>query len=92
MFMKKGKAENSGEMQNASNKEKKDAATQAADSDDSFNSELRQPCWSVVSFEQLVAKSLTYEEAVRKIDELEKQRVSGLCLITDEAAERISGL
>lgn len=75
-------------MQNASNEE--NAATQLAASGDSFTGELRQPRWSVVSFEKRVAKNLTYEEAARKIGELEKQRVSGLCLITDEAAERIA--
>lgn len=53
-------------------------------------SELRQPLWSVVSFEQCVAKNLTYIEAERKILELEKQKVSGLCLVTDAVAERIA--
>lgn len=53
-------------------------------------SELRQPVWSVVSFERRAAKNLTYAEAERKIVELEKQGVSGLCLITDAAAERIA--
>jgi len=87
--MGKGKAKNSGESPNAQNKET--AAAEADSSSNNFISELREPRWSVVSFEQRIAKNLTYEEAVKKIADLEKQRVSGLCLITDEAAKRISG-
>lgn len=54
-----------------------------------IESELHQPVWSVVNFEQCAAKNLTYAEAVQKIAELEKQGVSGLCLVTDAVAERI---
>jgi hypothetical protein len=54
-----------------------------------IETELRQPLWSVVSFEQCVAKNLTYVEAEQKIAELERQNVSGLCLVTDAVAERI---
>ena len=53
-------------------------------------SEWREPRWSVVSFEQLVASDLTYEEAGQKIAEQMNQGVSGLCIVTDEAAKRIS--
>ena len=77
--MKKKKTENSDETPLAEQKVSSESAA----------SELREPRWAVVSFEQCVAKNLTYEEAARKIAELEKQKVSGLCLITDEAAERI---
>ena len=52
--------------------------------------ELNEPCWSVVTFETRAAKNLTYEQAAEKLRELAEQRVSGLCIITDEAAERIS--
>lgn len=54
-----------------------------------FLSELAALCWSVVSFEKCVAKNLTYEQAEQKMRELSAQKVSGLCIITDEAAERI---
>ncbi len=54
-----------------------------------FLSELAALSWSVVSFEKCVAKNLTYEQAERKIQELAAQKTSGLCIITDEAAERI---
>lgn len=66
------------------------AATQTDFSDVDNKSELRQPCWSVVSFEKCAAKNLTYAEAERKIAELAKQGVSGLCLVTDAVAERIA--
>jgi vacuolar-type H+-ATPase subunit F/Vma7 len=32
---------------------------------------------------------LTYDEAVQKLDELRKENKFGLCIITDEAAERV---
>lgn len=57
---------------------------------ENFTGELHEPRWSVVSFETRAAKNLTYPEAERQIAELEKRGVSGLCLITDEAAERLS--
>jgi hypothetical protein len=53
-------------------------------------SELRRRIWSVVSFEQCAAKSLTYDEAAAKVAELEKQGVPGLCLVTDAVAEKIA--
>lgn len=54
-----------------------------------FSSEINAPRWSVVSFEERAAKNLTYAEAVEKMEQLARQKVSGLCIITDEAAARI---
>ena len=54
-------------------------------------SELDENRWSVVSFERLEASGLSYADARRKIDELEAAKVSGLCIITDDAAARIAG-
>lgn len=54
-----------------------------------FLSELAAMSWSVVSFDKREAGNLTYEQAEAKIQELIAQKVSGLCIITDEAAERI---
>lgn len=51
--------------------------------------ELRQPIWSVISFEKCVYSSLTYDDADRKLRELDAERVSGLCIVTNEAAARI---
>lgn len=52
-------------------------------------SELNLSQWSVVSFEKSVAGNLTYAEAVQKLNELAAQKIAGLCIITDEAAERL---
>lgn len=55
------------------------------------SSELHDPRWSVVTFNQRVANGLTYDEALRKMAELKKENLSGLCILTDEAAGRIAG-
>lgn len=65
-------------------KSKKNAASNA-----NLSSELSEPRWSVVSFEARAAANLTYERAAEKLAELAAQKVSGLCVITDEAAARI---
>lgn len=46
--------------------------------------------WSVVSFERCEASGLTYADAVRRMAELDNQRIAGLCIVTDEAAARIT--
>ncbi len=51
--------------------------------------ELNEQMWSVVTFESCAAKNLTYDEAFRKMQELKAQNASGLCIVTNEAAERI---
>lgn len=51
--------------------------------------ELTANGWSVVSFDRCEARHLTYEQAEAQIKELTARKVSGLCIITDEAAERI---
>jgi len=51
--------------------------------------ELSAPRWSVISFERREASGLTYKEAARRLRELDGQSVPGLCVVTDEAAERI---
>lgn len=52
-------------------------------------SELNEPRWSVVSFEARAAGNLIYAQATEKLAELAALKVSGLCIITDEAAARI---
>ncbi len=54
-------------------------------------SELDTPVWSVISFEKRVGKNLTYSDARDLLDKLVVEKVSGLCIITDEAAEKIPG-
>jgi hypothetical protein len=54
-------------------------------------SELEAPIWSVISFDRCEAAGLTYPEAVQKLNELEAKKVSGLCIVTDDAAEHVAG-
>lgn len=55
---------------------------------DSSN-ELDEPRWSVVSFERCAASGLNYRQAAEKLAQLNRKKVSGLCIVTDEAARRI---
>jgi hypothetical protein len=64
--------------------------TKTASSDEDFSSELNAPKWSVVSFETCLASSLTYDGAMKKMKQLKAKKISGLCIITDEAAKRIT--
>lgn len=65
-------------------------STNAAEHSQEETSELNMPQWSLVSFEKTIAGNLTYAEAAEKLKELEAQKVSGLCIITDEAAARLN--
>lgn len=58
-------------------------------SDEFFQSELNDPRWSVVSFEKSEATELTYDEAAKKLQELEINGVFGLCIVTNEAAKKV---
>lgn len=53
--------------------------------------ELDEPRWSVVSFDQLEAGGLNYRQAAKLMNELNFHGISGLCIVTDEAASRIRG-
>jgi hypothetical protein len=53
-------------------------------------SELGEACWSVVSFDKCEAAGLTYTQAEDKMAELLANNVYGLCIVTDETAERVS--
>lgn len=52
-------------------------------------SELSEPRWSVVSFDKREAGGLTYGEAVELTSELDSKSVTGLCIVTDDAASRV---
>jgi len=52
-------------------------------------SELSEARWSVISFERCEADGLTYEQAIEKRGELERQKIAGLCIMTNDAAARI---
>lgn len=53
-------------------------------------SELDEPRWSVVSFYKHEAGGLTYPAAMKVLANLDSDEVAGLCIVTDEAAARIS--
>ena len=59
-----------------------------AESRKELASELLESRWSVISFEKCEASGLTYAAALQTMDELESNKISGLCIVTDEAAER----
>ncbi|HEY0049790.1 MAG TPA: hypothetical protein VGB68_10915 [Pyrinomonadaceae bacterium] len=69
----------------------KEAEAQAARTESEALSELNEPRWSVVSFESVAVHGLPYAEAQNWLEKLQKQNISGLCIVTDEAAARISG-
>ncbi|MBA2440243.1 MAG: hypothetical protein H0V50_06165 [Thermoleophilaceae bacterium] len=58
-------------------------------SDEIFPSELNDPRWSVISFEKSEATYLTYDEAALKSRELATDGISGLCIVTNEAAQKV---
>lgn len=76
--MKKKKKENSGE------------TSAVEDSGENLPSELDAPVWSVITFEECAANGLTYADAVEKLEKLKAEKVSGLCIVTDEACARIT--
>ncbi len=53
-------------------------------------SELEDARWSVVSFDQREAGGLNYVQAEKVMSEMDSLGVTGLCIVTDEAAERIN--
>ena len=52
--------------------------------------ELEQPRWSVVSFEKCERGNLTYADAASLLANLDENGVTGLCIVTDETAARLS--
>jgi hypothetical protein len=52
-------------------------------------SELDEPIWSVISFDRVERRDLKYSEAVLFLSGLEARRVPGLCIVTNETADRV---
>lgn len=79
------------EMQNDEENKSLETAQDVAPEEEveNFSSELNLSCWSVVTYNSVAVSHLTYQEAVQWADDLKKQGVSGLCIITDEAAKRV---
>jgi len=59
------------------------------DAENEIPEELRETRWSVISFAKSESSGLTYTQAEQKIKELEAQKISGLCIVTDEVAMRM---
>ena len=57
--------------------------------DEQVFSELDLPQWSLVSFDAVEGSGLNYREAVELLEEKERAGVYGLCIVTDETAERM---
>lgn len=77
------------------NKKKSDSPTDMPTAEkeisgEEIDSELSEPLWSVITFDECAASGLKYIEAVKILLKLEAQKVSGLCIVTDEAAARMS--
>ncbi len=70
------------------NASKKTVSGDAAETD--VGNELERQEWSVISFGRPEAKGLTYAEAVQLIADFEKRGIAGLCIVTDDAAERLA--
>ena len=51
--------------------------------------ELNEPRWSIVSFDKLEADKLTYKQASDLMSVLDAHGISGLCIVTNEAASHI---
>jgi len=60
-------------------------ATQA----ETIENELEQARWAVISFERREGSGLTYLQAVQLLKDLESRNVTGLAIVTDEAAAKI---
>lgn len=65
-------------------------AAQGSGLKEDVSSELKLPRWSIVTFEGVAMSGLDYEEALKWLEKLDQQKISGLCIVTDDAAARIS--
>ncbi len=77
------------ENENAESRETPIANEEYDQGAEDFSGELNESRWSVISFEKCAAKNLSYDEAAQKLQELEQQDIAGLCIVTDETAERM---
>ncbi|MEZ5305995.1 MAG: hypothetical protein R2684_02495 [Pyrinomonadaceae bacterium] len=54
--------------------------------------ELEDKIWAVLSFEDVIGSSLTYDEASEMIRVAETKRLSGLCVVTNDVAAKVRAL
>ncbi|MCO6509522.1 MAG: hypothetical protein J5I65_01910 [Aridibacter famidurans] len=66
-----------------------DEEKQTQEEPEEETNDLREPLWAVVAFDGAIAKGLTYDEAVGKIGEFSEDEKPGLCVVTNEVAERM---
>lgn len=66
------------------------ASPESPDPNGDSLSEFEQPLWSIVTFQDVAVRGLNYDEALKWLEKLDEQNISGLCIVTDEAAARIS--
>ena len=52
---------------------------------------FRRRRWALVSFEKCEVSDVTYAEAADRMAELEREHIAGLCIVTAEAAARMTG-
>ena len=52
--------------------------------------ELEEARWAVISFDRREGSALTYPQAVQLLDELDSRRITGLAIVSDEAAAHIN--
>lgn len=50
--------------------------------------ELFERRWSVLSARGCEASGLVYDEAAQVVERLASEKIQGLCIVTDEAAQR----
>lgn len=56
---------------------------------ETHKSEILERRWSVITYESVAVSGLTYNEALEWVKKLDAQKISGLCIVTDEAAAKI---
>jgi hypothetical protein len=51
--------------------------------------DLDRPIWSVISFDEMEAGGMLYQQALRLMAALEADGLPGLCIVTDTAARSL---
>jgi hypothetical protein len=69
--------------------EKENISEEKTIASDETASELEMSIWSVITFDEIAASNLTYADAAEKLEKLKAEKVSGLCVVTDETAGRM---
>jgi hypothetical protein len=54
-----------------------------------LENELNEPRWAVIGASDRTVRHLTYEQAVECRNVLDSEGIFGLCIVTDETAERL---